>query len=210
MLQELNVGTYGRLESKATGSVSIPVDMLPDYITAEDQKGDSIVCLATDDTIVRFVYIFVTGVATSEFEEVVNKVSSGNHGWTAAMLSKFASFRPHARVAACHQSGGFNDSWEESTGSLVSISEEQFDNCSKHINGCNSGLMDYAFTLYKTNAIASESSYSHNARDGVCKTSSSAGYSTVIVQSQQMLEETSNSAFTASYPFSQISSGNTC
>ena len=91
------------------------------------------------------------------------------------MLSKFASFRPHARVAACHQSGGLNDSWEESTGSLVSLSEEQFDNCSKQINGCNSGLMDYAFTLYKTNAIASESSHSHSARDGICETSSSDG-----------------------------------
>ena len=78
-------------------------------------------------------------------------------------------------VAACHQSGGVNDFWEESTGSLVSLSEKQFDDCYKQIRDYNSGLKDYAFTLYKTNAIASESSYSHNVRDGICETSSSDG-----------------------------------
>ena len=31
--------------------------------------------------------------------------------------------------------------------------------------------MDYAFTLYKTKAIASEFSYPYTARDGTCKTS---------------------------------------
>jgi len=39
----------------------------------------------------KFAYIFVTGVAASGFEEVVNKVNSGNHGWIAAVPSKFAS-----------------------------------------------------------------------------------------------------------------------
>ena len=61
-----------------TGNVSIPVNVVISvYITAKDQKGDFVVCLA-----VKFIYIFDTGVANSEFEEVVNKVSSGNHKWT--------------------------------------------------------------------------------------------------------------------------------
>ena len=50
----------------------------------------------------------------------------------------------------------------------MSLSEQQLVDYSKHNSGCNDGLMDYAFTFYKTKAIAPESSYPYTARDGTC------------------------------------------
>merc|ERR1712039_988434 len=41
----------------------------------------------------------------------------------------------------------------------------------KQNSGCNGGLMDYAFSFYRTTSIASESSYPYTARDGSCKSS---------------------------------------
>merc|ERR1711862_950791 len=48
--------------------------------------------------------------------------------------------------------------------------------CSKQNSGCNGGLMDYAFSFYKSTSIASEQSYPYTARDGTCKSS----YTTAI------------------------------
>merc|ERR1711976_443542 len=57
------------------------------------------------------------------------------------------------------------------SGNLVSMSEQQFVDCSKQHGGCNGGLMDYAFSFAKSTAIATESSYPYTARDGTCKSS---------------------------------------
>merc|ERR1712070_1056063 len=60
---------------------------------------------------------------------------------------------------------------ELSSGNLVSMSEQQFVDCSKQNSGCNGGLMETAFSWAKTQAIATEQSYSYTARDGSCKSS---------------------------------------
>merc|ERR1712003_80743 len=77
---------------------------------------------------------------------------------------------------AFSSTGGTEGSWEIATGSLVSLSEQQLVDCSKQNSGCNGGLMDYAFSFYRTTSIASESSYPYTARDGSCKSS----YTTAI------------------------------
>jgi C1A family cysteine protease len=45
------------------------------------------------------------------------------------------------------------------TGTLKSFSEQQLVSCSKQNNGCNGGLMDYAFDYIKSNKIEEESAY---------------------------------------------------
>ena len=67
---------------------------------------------------------------------------------------------------AFSSNGGAEGSWGLFTGSLVSLSEQQLVDCSKQNTGCNDGLMNCAFTFYKTKAIAFESSYPYIARDG--------------------------------------------
>jgi C1A family cysteine protease len=67
--------------------------------------------------------------------------------------------------------GGLEGAWEISSGNLVSMSEQQFVDCSKQNSGCNGGLMDYAFSYAKGVAVATEQSYAYTARDGTCKSS---------------------------------------
>jgi len=58
---------------------------------------------------------------------------------------------------------------------LVSLSEQQFVDCSKQNSGCNGGLMDYAFAFAEGTNIATESSYPYTAQDGTCTSSFSTG-----------------------------------
>jgi cathepsin L len=74
--------------------------------------------------------------------------------------------------------GGLEGAWQISSGNLVSMSEQQFVDCSKQNSGCNGGLMDYAFSYAKGVAVATEQSYAYTARDGSCKSS----YTTAIPQ----------------------------
>merc|ERR1712178_554499 len=67
--------------------------------------------------------------------------------------------------------GGLEGAWQLASGSLTSMSEQQFVDCSKQNSGCNGGLMDYAFSFAKGTAVATESSYPYTARDGTCQSS---------------------------------------
>jgi len=63
------------------------------------------------------------------------------------------------------------------TGSLVSLSEQQFIDCSKSYGnlGCNGGLMDNAFKYAKANKIESEADYPYKGVGGTCNYVASKG-----------------------------------
>jgi cathepsin L len=67
--------------------------------------------------------------------------------------------------------GGLEGAWQLASGNLVSMSEQQFVDCSKQNSGCNGGLMDSAFQFAEGTAVATEDSYAYTARDGSCKSS---------------------------------------
>lgn len=56
------------------------------------------------------------------------------------------------------------------TGDLISLSEQELVDCDKAYNqGCNGGLMDYAFQFIINNGgIDTEEDYQYRARDGAC------------------------------------------
>jgi len=83
--------------------------------------------------------------------------------------------------------GGLEGAWQLATGSLISMAEQQFVDCSKDNSGCNGGNSGRAISYAHTTAVATESSYSYKATNGKCKSSFSAaiprggvsGYKTV-------------------------------
>jgi len=65
--------------------------------------------------------------------------------------------------------GAVEGSMYLTTGSLKSFSEQQLVDCSKQNDGCNGGLMDWAFEYIESNPLMLESAYPYKARDGHCK-----------------------------------------
>merc|ERR1711939_1032433 len=71
--------------------------------------------------------------------------------------------------------GGLEGAWQLSSGNLVSLSEQQFVDCSKQNSGCNGGLMDAGFSFAQGTAVATEDSYPYTASDGSCQSSFTTG-----------------------------------
>jgi len=77
-------------------------------------------------------------------------------------------------------------------GTLVSFSEQQLVDCSSSYgnNGCNGGLMDYAFKYVEAKGVETEANYPYTAASGTCK----------YVASKAVFKNTGYSDVTANNP----------
>ena len=71
--------------------------------------------------------------------------------------------------------GAVEGAMQISTGTLQSYSEQNLVDCSTQNNGCNGGLMDYAFQYIESHPLMLEADYAYTARDGTCKYEASKG-----------------------------------
>jgi len=70
--------------------------------------------------------------------------------------------------------GGLEGSWELASGTLTSMSEQQFLDCDKTDSGCNGGLEYQGWSYFKSQneGICTEASYPYKAKNGQCQYSS--------------------------------------
>ena len=71
--------------------------------------------------------------------------------------------------------GSIEGAYAIKTGKLISLSEQQLVDCARKNNGCNGGLMDYAFQYVEHNALETEEEYSYDGSDDSCTFNSSLG-----------------------------------
>lgn len=64
--------------------------------------------------------------------------------------------------------GSIEGAWQIATNKSVSLSEQQFVDCSTTNNGCNGGSMDEAFKFIEGHALCSEQDYGYEAKAGTC------------------------------------------
>ncbi|KAF4669153.1 hypothetical protein FOL47_002680 [Perkinsus chesapeaki] len=91
--------------------------------------------------------------------------------------------------------GALEAQYAIATGKLISLSEQQLNDCSTSYgnNGCNGGLMHYAYEYIKYHGVNQESTYPYRAQDLQCnsgKESNSDGLSAGAVTEYEILSST--------------------
>ena len=108
--------------------------------------------------------------------------SLGEHTHQGEALASSLDWQKSGAVTAVKNQGGcascwafsttgcLEGAWQLATGSLISMSEQQFMDCSSD-NGCGGGSMGAAINYARSTTVATESSYSYKGTNGKCKSS---------------------------------------
>jgi cathepsin L len=161
------------------------------FIKAENAKGNTHTLgetRFTDLTNEEFKAMYVSGYKSPSKQmgglaylgEHEGETATGTVDWTTK--GAVTAVKDQGQCGSCWSfstTGGLEGAWEIATGSLVSMSEQQFVDCDKSSMGCNGGNMNSAFAWAEKQNVATEQSYPYKAVDGSCKTS---GLSTAIPQ----------------------------
>lgn len=76
------------------------------------------------------------------------------------------------------------------TGNLTSLSEQELIDCNTDNNGCNGGLMDYAFSFIVSNGgLHTEDDYPYLMKEGTCDEKRVNNYKLRLNHNHQLLTE---------------------
>jgi len=91
--------------------------------------------------------------------------------WTTkGVVTPVKNQGPCGSCWAFSTTGALEAAWQNASGALVSLSEQQFVDCEKRYHGCNGGW--HAFEYPMEHAICTTENYAYTAREGACKASS--------------------------------------
>jgi C1A family cysteine protease len=151
-----------------------------DYINSENSKNLSYTLALNEFADLTRAEFFSTYTGYSQERR---PASSGVHIFPPAAPLDAVDWRSKGAVTPVKNQGQCGSCWafsttgsteglfQISTGTLTSLSEQQLVDCagSSGNQGCNGGLMDYAFTWMAKNGICSEQDYRYVGRDQTCK-----------------------------------------
>merc|ERR1711988_1793155 len=123
----------------------------------------------SDMTLEEFQALPIRGYSTSMKTDLPNLGEHAGEAWTGSTIDwttrgAVTAVKDQGQCGSCwafSTTGGLEGAWEIASGNLVSMSEQQFVDCSKQNSGCNGGLMESAFSWAKSQNIATESSYAY-------------------------------------------------
>merc|ERR1712100_101473 len=95
---------------------------------------------------------------------------------------------------AFSSTGAMEGAHQIKTGNLVSLSEQQLVDCPKQNNGCNGGLMYYAFKYAESTKMMTESDYPYLGRRSIFRNHCSEAASKGVVEVTDFTDVTSMSA----------------
>ncbi|GAA0180617.1 cysteine protease [Lithospermum erythrorhizon] len=153
-----------------------------DYHNAQDLPYKLGLNRFADLTNQEYRLMFVSG-RMDRTTRLLNRRESRRYAFQAGdKLPDSVDWRDKGAVAPVKDQGQCGSCWAFSTvgaveginqivsGSITSLSEQELVDCDKSYNqGCNGGLMDYAFDfIIKNGGIDTEEDYPYSGRDGTC------------------------------------------